>query len=146
MQRDVDALALEHRLDQLLEAARDDVRRPSPPAWALRDEVGEAGADPRVLEHPGDDLVERRRHRRELPRDHLAKRHPALVEAVLDLLVDRRVAELARDSVEQVVLGDRAVEVEHDRPAAVARFRHDSVTHACEFPQYDRPGRRWAVP
>ena len=34
------------------------------------------------------------------------------MEAVLDLLVDRGVAELPRDSVEEVVLGDRAVEVE----------------------------------
>ncbi len=128
MELHVDALALEHRLDQLVEAARDDVDVPARGLRAL-DELGESGADSRVLEHPGDDLVERRRDRRELPRDHLAERHRARVEAVLDLLVDGGVAELERDPVEQVGLGDRAVEVEHDRPQLL-HFRLFPVTHS----------------
>ena len=58
-----------------------------------------------MLEHPRDDLVQRSRDRRELARDHLAERHRARVEAVLDLLVDSGIAEVASDLVEEVVLG-----------------------------------------
>ena len=117
MEEHVDALAVEHGLDQFVEAARDDV---DVPAGGLRplDELAKAGADSSMLEHPAHDLLERRGHRRELPRDHLAKRHRAGVEAVLDLLIDRRVAELARNRVEQIGLGDGAVPVEEDLHAA----------------------------
>jgi hypothetical protein len=40
------------------------------------------------------------------------------VEAVLDLLVDDRVAEAARDRVQEILLRDRAVEVDDERPPA----------------------------
>jgi hypothetical protein len=81
-----------------------------------RDELGEPGANPGVLERPGDHLLEGRGHGRELPRDHLAQREPALVETVLHLLVYGRVAEFLRGAVEQIGLRDRTVVVEHDRP------------------------------
>ena len=55
--------------------------------------------DLRLVEHPADDLFERSRDRDELAHDHLAQRQAALIEAVLDLLVDSRVAELERDPV-----------------------------------------------
>ena len=51
VQLDLDALALEDRLDQLVEAARDDDDAPAPLAREL-DELAEAGADAHVLEHP----------------------------------------------------------------------------------------------
>ncbi len=75
----------------------------------------------------------------ELAHDHLAQRQAAFVEAVLDLLVDGRIAELERDPVEQIGLRDRAVEVEDDR-ARLAQFWLDRVTHSCEFPRYDCDG------
>jgi hypothetical protein len=102
-------------------------------------ELGESGADLRLIEHPADDLVERSRDRDELADDHLPQRQPPLVETVLDLLVDGRVAELERDPVEQIGLGDGAVEVEDDG-ASLLLFWLDRVTHSCEFPRYDCDG------
>ena len=64
-----------------------------------------------------DALLERRRDRRELARDHVAERKPALVEAVLDLLrtpSGRRTRARPRGAVR---LGHGAVEVENDRLA-----------------------------
>jgi len=114
---DVEALALEDRLDELVEAARDDHEAPAAPGRE-RDELMEARPKLDVLELPADDLLERPPDRLELPRDHLAEAQPALTQAVVDLLVDERVAEAARDRVEQVDLRDGAVEVDDDRTAA----------------------------
>ena len=110
------------------------------------DELAEAGADSSVLEHPAHDLLERRGHRRELPRDHLAKRHRARVEAVLDLLVDDGVAEVARDRVEQVVLGHGPVEVDHDRPAHRRTFVTIPSPTRALFLSTIESGRRLGVP
>ena len=89
----LDAFALEHRLDQLVEAARDDER-----VMRAR-ELGEAVAQARVLDEPGDDLLDRCPHRPELARDHLVQRElPA--ELRLVRLVDRLVAELEQHEVQ----------------------------------------------
>src|SRR5688500_20235266 len=95
MERHVDPFSVEDRLDQLVEPARDDVDVPAG-LTCVRDELGEAGPDARVLEHPGDDLLERRGHGRELPRDHLAEGKPPYVEPVIYLLLDGRVTEPPR--------------------------------------------------
>jgi hypothetical protein len=138
VQFDVDSLAFEDGLDQLFEPARDDVDVAAG-RLGCANELGEPRANLRLVEHPADDLVERSRDRDELADDHLPQRQPALVEAVLDLLVDGRVAELERDPVEQIGLGDRAVEVEDDG-ASLLPFWLDRVTHPCEFPRYDCDG------
>ena len=57
------------------------------------------------------------------------------MEAVLDLLVDGRVAELERDPVEEIRLGDRAVEVEDDGPALRAVAFQIRVRHVIMFPE-----------
>ena len=57
------------------------------------------------------------------------------MEAVLDLLVDGRVAELERDPVEQIGLRDRAVEVEDDGPARWAAAFGIRVRHVIMFPE-----------
>jgi hypothetical protein len=92
------------------------------------DELGEPGTDLRFVEHPVDDLLERSRDRDELADDHVPQREPTFVERVLDLPVDGRIAELERDPVEEVGLGDRAVEIEDDRMGCRAR-------HARMFPE-----------
>jgi hypothetical protein len=99
MELDLDAFPLEHRLDQLLEPARDDM---DVPARRLRvaNELGEPGSDLCLVEHPGHDLLQRRRDRPELAHDHIAQGQPPLVETVLDLLIDHGIAELERDPVE----------------------------------------------
>jgi len=126
---DLDALTLEERPDQFLEPARHDV---DVPAFGLRsaDEVAEPRADPRLLERPGDHLLERRRDGLELAGDHFPQRKTPTVEARLDLVVDRGVAELERGAVEEIGHRDGAVEVEHDRPLLLFHFRLCSVTHA----------------
>jgi hypothetical protein len=140
VQKHVHARALEDRLDQLVKAARDDVHLPAGRLRAL-DELAEAGSDLRPLQHPGEDFIERRRDRLELADDHVAERHRARVEPVLDFLVHGRVAEDESDLVEQVVLGDGAVEVDDDgAPLRAVRFRSRAVTHGCGFRQYDRDG------
>ena len=138
MELDLHAFTLEERADQLLEAARDDV---DVPTVGLRraNELRETGADLRLFEGPCDDLVERSRDRLELARDHFAKRKPASVEAVLDLLVHGGIAELERRPVEKVGHGDRPVEVQN-HAASVLHFRLVPVTHAFELPQYDCNG------
>src|SRR5215211_8530108 len=120
VQLDGDSFALEDRLDQLVEARGDDDEAP---AMRLRqlDELAEAGPDPHVLELPAHDLLQRLPHRLELPCDHLAKRHAALAEPLVDRSVDDRVAEAACDLVEEILFGDRAVEVDDK-----------SATHRCE--------------
>jgi hypothetical protein len=134
VQLDLDAFALENRLDQLLETARHDMHVP---AGCLRraHELREAGPDLRFAQHPVDDLFERRRDRDELAHDHLAQRQPPLVEAVLDLLVDGGVAELERDPVEQIGFRDRAVEVEDDGTARDAVISGIRARHAIMFPE-----------
>src|SRR5436309_439170 len=101
----------EDRLDQLVEAARDDDEAPALLAGQL-DELPKARPDVDVLQLPFDDFVERLSHRLELSRDHFAKRHAALVEPVLDLLVDDRVTEATRNRVEEILFGSCAVEVD----------------------------------
>ena len=61
------ALALEHRLDQLVKAARDDER-----AVGQR-ELGESRPDAHVLEQPRHDLLEGGGHGLELLLDHLVE-------------------------------------------------------------------------
>src|SRR5438094_40158 len=100
------SLPFEQRLDRLVEAARDDQRPP------LTCELSEPGPDLRVLEQPLDYLLERRRHRRELRRDHLVQSH-RLPERTFDPRVDPPVAELLEDEVERVHLGDGAVPVQY---------------------------------
>ena len=134
VQLDLRRLPLEDGLDQLVEPARDDVDLPAVGLRGVR-RTRRTPAGPRLVEHPGDDLVERRGDRLELARDHLAQRQAALVEAVLDLLVDGRVAELERDPVEEIRLGDRAVEVEDDRPALWAAAFRIRVRHVIMFPE-----------
>src|SRR5215217_2533723 len=115
MQLDLDAFALEDRLDQLVEAARDD---DDAPALLSRegDEVAEAVAHAHVVELPLHDLVERRRDRLELARDHIAERQVSFVQPAVDLRVHLGIAEVARDRVQQVHLRDGAVEVDSNGP------------------------------
>ena len=82
------------------------------------DELAEAVAHAHVVELPLDDLVERRRDRLELARDHIAKRQVSFVQPAVDLRVHLGVAEVAGDRVQQVHLRDGAVEVDGDRAAA----------------------------
>jgi hypothetical protein len=74
--------------------------------------------DAHVLEHPVLHLAERRAHRLELAPDHLVERERVVVDALVDLLVDLLVPEDLGDRVEEVLLGDRAVEVD-DRVLAL---------------------------
>ena len=104
---ELETLAVEYRLDQLVEAARDDQR-----PMTFR-ELGEPVADPDVLDHPGDDLLERRAHALELHRDHLVQGQVA-TELVLRRVVDPLVAELEQDEMEPVRLGDGSVPVEDE--------------------------------
>jgi hypothetical protein len=67
-----------------------------------------------VLQHPGDDLLERRPHRLVLAGDALLERDPAGVERLVDLAVDLPVTERLGDPVEKVGLGDGAVEVDDE--------------------------------
>ena len=57
------------------------------------------------------------------------------MEPVLDLLVDGRIAELERDAVEQIGLGDRAVEVEDDGPGRWAAPFGIQVRHVIMLPE-----------
>src|SRR5215211_4931362 len=114
VQLELDPLPLEDRLDQLVESARDD---DDPPTMLARviDELAETVAHANIVELPLHDLVEWRRHGLELAGDHLPKREAAVVESMVDLRVHLGVAEVARDRVQQVHLGDGAVEVDGDR-------------------------------
>src|SRR5919109_3245392 len=114
VQLDLDPLPLEDRLDELVEPGGDD-DEPPPALLCERDQLVEPGPDVDVLELPADNLLERLPHGAKLARDDLAQGHGSPVETVLDLLVDRRVAEAARDRVEQVFPGDGAVEVDDER-------------------------------
>src|SRR5262245_4650634 len=105
VQLDLDSFALEDRLDQLVEPARDDHDPPAPLACEL-DEVAKPVTDADVRDLPLDDLLEWPAHRLELTRDDLAEGHGAAVEPVLDFLVDDGIAEVARDRVQQVHLRD----------------------------------------
>src|SRR5687768_6165574 len=116
MQLHLDAFVLEDRLDQLVEAARDDHDAVAALTCSL-DEFAKPAPDVDVLELPADDLLERLPHRLELAGNHLAERHPPLVEAVVDLLVDDRVSERRRDRVEEVFLRNGAVEVDDQSSA-----------------------------
>ena len=83
--------------------------------------LGEPGPHACVREQPRHDLLERRRHRRELGRDHLVQGHRPSVELGLYALVDLRVAELPEHEVERVPLGDGSIPVEDD---SLRRCRH----------------------
>ncbi len=89
-------------------------RQPEAPASRFRelDELAEAGPDLHVLELPAHDLFQRLPHRLEFPGDHLAERDTALAEPLVDRSVDDRVAETARDLVEEILFCDRAVKVD----------------------------------
>jgi len=102
----VDPLAGEHGLDELVEPARHDER----PVRA--GERGEALAHAHVLPDPGDDLGQRGPHGAELVGDYLVQGQVSS-EARLRLVVDVLVAELEEHEVETVHLGHGAVPVDH---------------------------------
>ena len=66
-----------------------------------------------VLDHPGDDLVERRRDRAELERDLLVQGQVD-ADARLELREQRRLAELVDHLHERVPDGDRPVPVDDE--------------------------------
>ena len=66
-----------------------------------------------VLDHPGDDLLERRGHGRELGVDLLAQRDLAGKELVAEALALLPVPEFLEDGEERVALGDRPVPVDN---------------------------------
>src|SRR6185503_13168781 len=70
-----------------------------------------------------DDLAERRRHGRDLPRDHLVERQ-APPEPVLELAEELRVAEAVVDHVQRVELGDRPVTVQDERGGLLVVIHH----------------------
>ena len=123
VQRHLYSLPGEDGLDQFVEPARDDVDVPAGCARPA-DEVGEACPQLGVLEHPRDDLIEWGGDGCKLASDDLAERQAALVEPLLDVLVDRGVAELLGDAVEEIGLRDGPVVVENDGTA----HRHTFVT------------------
>ena len=146
---DVARQVAEHRLDQLVEAARHD-RDALAARAGEADELGEPGPDARFRAHPLDDLLERRTHRRELPPDVVDEPDLAALERRVDLPVDRLVAELPADAVEHVVLGHGAVEVEHQRRSGQGVDRHAFVTvpsnTRANFVSTLKTGRRSRVP
>ena len=90
--------------------------------------------------------MERRGDRRELARDHFPEWQPPLVEPPLDLVVDLGIAELARDPVEQIELGDGTVVIEDDRSAHRLTFVTKASPIRADFLSTIEPGRRWTVP
>src|SRR5262249_4746192 len=94
------------------------------------EEVVEAGPDARAPAHPLDPLRLRAPDGHELALDVVDQPDLPALERGVDLGVDLGVAELAADEVEHVLLGDRAVEVEHDR-AGRPDHRHALVAVSC---------------
>src|SRR6185503_8344353 len=114
-----DALPFEDRLDQLAEPGRDDQR------CVLVDELAEARADAHVLDEPVAHLLERRRDRRHLGRDHLVEGQ-RLPELVLERVEHAEVAEALDRHVQPVPFRDRAVPIEDQcvfRQAGFGRSR-----------------------
>jgi len=104
---ELDALAGEHGLDQLVEAGRDHGR-----PVRLR-ELAQAVAHLDVLDDPGRHIGDRRGDRGELERDLLVQGE-VVADARLQLGEDRRVAEAVDHLDERVADGDGAVPVEHE--------------------------------
>ena len=101
-----DALAREHRLDQLLEPRGDNER-------VERCELLEPRPHLDVLHHPGNDRFERRRDRRELERDLLVQRQID-ADARLERRKQHRIAELVDHLDERVADGDGPVPIEDE--------------------------------
>ena len=112
-----DALALEDRVDQLVEACRDDQR------VVLLDELLEARTDTDVLEQVGHDLRERRGDGGDLPRDHLVQRQPPS-ELVLERPEQLWITKAIVDHVKRVDLRDGAVPVQDERQGRLVLTRH----------------------
>ena len=118
---ELQALALQHRIDELMEATRDH-------EWTVTSrEVGKAGSDTDVRSDPGNDIGEWRTDGLELECDHLVKRQAA-PEALFRLLVHVDVTELGQNEVQAVHLGHGPVPIDDERlahrhllPAARAR-------------------------
>ena len=68
--------------------------------------------------NPFDHLPEGSTHGLELAAEHLVKRDPVPIERFVNLAVDLVVAERPGDLVEDVLLGDGAVEVDDERALA----------------------------
>jgi len=107
---ELQALALQHRIDELVKAARDD-------EWTVTSRsCSKTCSDPHVRSDPGNDIGERGTYGLELESDHLVERQGA-PEALLCLLKDVEVTELGQDEVEAVHLGHGPVPVDDERLA-----------------------------
>jgi hypothetical protein len=131
---DLDPLAAEDGVDQLVEAGRHDQR------VVLRDQLAEPGAHAHVFEEEPDDVLAGRADRRHLGSDHLVERQGS-PQFVLQPVEDLEIAEPLDRHVQRVPLRHRPVPVEdqrerlgvirHKRRQAAGSDQPPSITSVC---------------